>query len=84
VAIYATQGAEIDAIITDMMMPVMDGPATIRVLRKMNPEVRIIAASGLASNADTAYGGLGLKHFLPKPYTSDVMLQALRKILVGK
>ena len=47
VALYAKQKDEIAAVITDMMMPVMDGPATIRALRSMRPDVRIIAASGL-------------------------------------
>jgi len=34
-------------VLTDMLMPFMDGPSTIRVLRKMDPNVKIIAASGL-------------------------------------
>jgi len=33
-----------------MMMPSMDGSTTIRTLQKMNPQIKIIAASGLASN----------------------------------
>lgn len=45
--IYAQQREEVAGVITDMMMPFMDGPATIRALQKMNPQVRIIAASGL-------------------------------------
>ncbi len=49
--------------LTDMIVPVIDGPSTIRVLRKMNPAVRIIAASGLDANAHGAK--LGLSHFSP-------------------
>jgi CheY-like chemotaxis protein len=80
VAIYARQGVEIAVVLTDMMMPVMDGPSTIRVLRTMNPAVRIIAVSGLDANAHGV--GLGLSHFLPKPYTADRLLTALRQALV--
>jgi len=79
VAVYARRGDEIAVVLTDMMMPVMDGPATIRVLRKMNPLVRIIAASGLDANA---YGaGLGITHVLPKPYAADRLLTTLRDAL---
>ncbi|WP_310571837.1 PAS domain S-box protein [Gemmatimonas sp.] len=79
VAIYARRSAEIAVVLTDMMMPVMDGPATIRVLRKMNSSVRIIAASGLDANAHGV--GLGISHFLPKPYAADRLLTTLRQIL---
>jgi CheY-like chemotaxis protein len=79
VAIYAQRSAEIAAVLTDMTMPVMDGLATIHVLRKINPEVRIIAASGLSANSQIA--GLGVKHFLPKPYTAETLLKALQEVL---
>jgi PAS domain S-box-containing protein len=85
VAIFARQGAEIAAVLTDMMMPVMDGPATIQVLRRMDPAVRIIAASGLSANGHVAYAAsLGVKHFLPKPYTAEMLLKALKKVLSTK
>jgi len=82
VAVYARQGAEIDVVITDMMMPVMDGPATIEVLRRMNPAVRIIGASGLSADGPVARAvSLGVKHFLPKPYTAETLLKALKDVL---
>ncbi len=82
VAVYAARRAEIAAVITDMMMPLMDGPATIRVLRKMNPAVRVIAVSGLAaSDQATQAASLGVRHFLPKPYTAETLLRVLRETL---
>ncbi len=51
VVIYASRQTEIAVVLTDMTMPVMDGAATIQVLKKINPAVRIIAASGLTSVA---------------------------------
>jgi CheY-like chemotaxis protein len=82
VAIYARQSSEIAAVLTDMMMPVMDGPATIQVLHKLNPRVRIIAASGLSSNDPAAHlASLGVKNFLPKPYTAETLLKALQEVL---
>jgi CheY-like chemotaxis protein len=81
-AIYANQRNEIAVVLTDMMMPVMDGAATIRVLRRMNPELPIIAASGLSANGYVARAtSLGVKHFLPKPFTAEALLKVLREIL---
>ena len=82
VALFASRMQEVAAVLTDMMMPVMDGPMTIMVLRRMQPQVRILAASGLGTSGmvDKAASS-GVRHFLPKPYTAEVMLQALQKTL---
>jgi CheY-like chemotaxis protein len=85
IAAYARESSEIAAVITDMMMPMMDGPATIQVLRKMNPDLPIIAASGLsANNHVTNVASLGVQHFLAKPYTTERVLQVLKKILAPR
>ena len=42
---------EIAVVLTDMMMPVMDGTATIHALTEINPAIKIIAMSGLDANA---------------------------------
>jgi CheY-like chemotaxis protein len=82
VIVFAHQGAEIAAVITDMTMPVMDGLATIQVLRRMNPKVPIIAASGLAANGHVVRAAsLGVKHFLPKPFTAESLLKVLKQVL---
>ena len=80
-AMYARRGDEIAVVLTDMMMPIMDGSATIRVLRKLNPAVRIIAASGLTNGEHGVDAGLGIAHFLPKPYRADALLTALNACL---
>jgi CheY-like chemotaxis protein len=79
-SLYAEQKGDIKAVLTDMMMPFMDGAATIRALRKMNPHARIIAASGLASNEGAA-DGVKADVFLTKPYTAEKLLRALEKVL---
>ena len=81
----ASQGREIAVVLTDMMMPVMDGPATIQVLVRLNPKLPIIAASGLSADGRvTQAASLGVKHFLSKPYSADALLQVLRQILSAK
>ena len=69
-------------VLTDMMMPVMDGAATIRALMRVNPKVRIVAASGVTASGIVAKAaGEGVKHFLPKPYTTETLLKTLQEVL---
>jgi len=72
------QNTDIRAILMDMMMPYMDGAATIRALQKMNPHIKVIAMSGLPGGADP---GLAVTSFLPKPYTAEKLLSALAEVL---
>jgi PAS domain S-box-containing protein len=82
IASYAQNRDEIKVVLTDMMMPFMDGPATIRALRKMNDSVKIIASSGLTDSGKNFEAvDLGVKTFLSKPYTAEKLLQALAEIL---
>lgn len=68
-----------------MMMPVMDGPALIQILRRMNPGLPIIAASGLAASEPIAkVASLGVKHFPAKPFAATVLLHALEELLADK
>jgi PAS domain S-box-containing protein len=80
--IFAGHKEEIDVVITDMMMPLMDGAVTIRALRKLNPQVRIIASSGLTDSIDAAdLGQLGVKTFLTKPYDAKTLLKTVAQAL---
>jgi PAS domain S-box-containing protein len=82
VALYADRKNEIAVVLTDMMMPFMDGPATIRALQKMNPKIKIIAASGLTAAHKAGESSLeGVEIFLTKPYTAEKLLKALAQTL---
>lgn len=81
-AIYADKKHEIAVVLTDMVMPFMDGPATIRALQRMNPAVKIIAASGLGTAQRAGEGVLeGVSVFLTKPYTAEKLLKTLAQVL---
>jgi CheY-like chemotaxis protein len=83
-ALYAQHGSEIQAVLTDAMMPYMDGPATIRALQQLNQQIKVIASSGLAEQERVnEMAALGVSHFLPKPYTADRLLKLLAKALQG-
>jgi len=82
VAVFAEHKNEIAVVVTDMSMPFMDGAAVIRALTKINPEVKIIATSGLNANGDMAkVSGITVKHFLTKPYTAGTLLKVMRTVL---
>jgi DNA-binding NarL/FixJ family response regulator len=65
-----------------MMMPFMDGPATIRALRRLDPAIKIIVTSGLKAEDKVAEAAqMGLKTFLPKPYTAEKLLKTVAAVL---
>jgi PAS domain S-box-containing protein len=81
-AIYARRQAEISVVLTDMMMPVMDGAALIDALVTLNPRARIIAASGLAQEGTVLnIASNRVRHFLPKPYTAANLLAVVARTL---
>ena len=82
VALYAQHSQEIAVVLTDMMMPVMDGPTTIQTLKRINPEVKIIAASGVPHQGGPArVAEMGVQHFLHKPYTAQTVMTTLGQVL---
>jgi PAS domain S-box-containing protein len=82
VAVFAGNTKDIRVVITDIMMPVMDGTAAILALLKINPDVKIIAASGLTSRGQVAAPpDPHVQAFLTKPYTAEKLLRALAKTL---
>jgi PAS domain S-box-containing protein len=82
VAAYVGNQGTIAVVLTDLMMPVMDGAATIRALKHINPQVKVIAASGLGGHPNhESLRGLGVKHFVSKPYATETILQELQEIL---
>jgi CheY-like chemotaxis protein len=80
VALYAARRDEIAVVFTDMAMPVMDGPSAIVALRSLNPRVKIIGSSGLMDSAAQA-ASVGLRHFIPKPYTAAKLLELIAQVL---
>ena len=85
ISLYATHGKDIAVVITDMHMPIMDGPATIIALQAINPRVKIIGSSGLAANGGVAKAASsGVRHFVPKPYSTEKILRTLRDILENR
>jgi CheY-like chemotaxis protein len=80
-ALYAGRAQSVDAVMVDMMMPQMDGHATIQALRRINPKVKILAMSGVPhEGGDDPVRGM-TQNFLPKPFSALMLLKALRDLL---
>jgi PAS domain S-box-containing protein len=81
-AVYAERRNEIKLVIVDVMMPYMDGPATMRALQRMNPGVKLIAVSGLMEkDRMDEFPDESRIAFLAKPFTTEQLLVTLRRLL---
>ena len=83
VSLYADKRNEIDLAVTDTGMPFMDGHATCVALRKINPQLKIIMASGSEQGEATAGPGPNntVSAFVPKPYTVEKLLTTVHEVL---
>lgn len=81
IARYAENKDSVSLVLTDMMMPVMDGNALIVALRNINPDVKIIASSGLIEKPKLSGEGQPVNGFIEKPYTADNLLSLISSVL---
>ncbi len=85
IALYSQYRELIKAVLIDMMMPVMDGLSCIRELRKANPELKVIAVSGLAEKDKLAkVNESQVQAFLSKPYATEELLKNIHDIVSTK
>jgi len=81
-SMFATHSREIAVVLTDIMMPGMDGATLIRVLRAMAPAIPIIASTGLGEKAQIEQlKASGVEHVLHKPYSSEPLLRTIHEII---
>ncbi|MFY9893419.1 MAG: response regulator [Xanthobacteraceae bacterium] len=75
---------QIDLVVSDVVMPEMDGPTLARELRSRNPDLKIIFVSGYAEDAFQKHlPDHGQYAFLPKPFTLKQLVAAVKETLAG-
>ncbi len=81
-ALYHGCRGELALVLLDMMMPVLDGPTTLRALRCLDPKLPVIGMSGLPTGARPEdLDGVPVNDHLAKPFTAERLLRAVRHVL---
>jgi two-component system, cell cycle sensor histidine kinase and response regulator CckA len=78
------RGGKVDLVVSDVVMPEMDGPALLKELRKRNPGIKIIFVSGYAEEAfDKSFSDHKQFNFLAKPFTLKQLVSAVKETMAS-
>ena len=77
-------GEPIDLLISDVVMPGMDGPTVVREARKSRPELKILFMSGYAEEQLRKSIDIENVNFLPKPFSVTELAEAARRAVAAK
>lgn len=86
VELYRNQGHRIDLVVLDLIMPGMGGFKCLDELIAIDPQVRVVVASGFALERDqheALVGKPNVKAFLRKPYAIQALLTTIRRALTA-
>ncbi len=81
--VKAAHDGAIDLVVSDIVMPEMDGPTLLKELRKTNPDLKIIFMSGYADDALSSLDSGEEFAFLPKPFQLAELVTKVKEIIQG-
>ncbi len=82
--IYEQEFEKIDLVLLDMIMPVMNGRECYSRLKEINPDVKVILASGFSKEEDLhQMKKSGLSGFINKPYGVATLSQLIKKVMIS-
>ena len=82
IAVFEMHDGKVDLVVSDVVMPEMDGPTLLKELRGRNPDLKIIFVSGYAEDAFEKSLPQGQQFsFLPKPFTLKQLVEAVKETL---
>ena len=74
----------VDLVVSDVVMPEMDGPTLLKEMRKRNPDLKIIFVSGYAEDAfDKSLPENEQFAFLPKPFTLKQLVATVKETMTA-
>jgi PAS domain S-box-containing protein len=79
--VFRSRAAEIALVVLDMTMPVMGGEQAFQELRKIRPEIRVIASSGYSEAEAVERFGQGIAGFMQKPYSAQTLVEKVAEVL---
>lgn len=80
--VFTEKQSQINLVILDMVLPGMSGKNIFDRLREINPDVRVLLASGYSINSEAEQIlARGCKGFLPKPFRIAELAQKIREVL---
>ncbi|MBI3402674.1 MAG: response regulator [Acidobacteria bacterium] len=82
--VFDRQAAEIDLLLTDVIMPAMNGPALAQRLIAARPELRVLFISGYAHQSMSPGPEHSNVSFLSKPFHASMLVQRVRQMLAGQ
>ncbi|MFA6219920.1 MAG: response regulator [Erythrobacter sp.] len=80
-AAIANGKTEFDLIVSDVVMPAMDGPAMVRAVRKVKPNIPVLFMSGYAEEQLRNEIDVENMHFIPKPFSVQQINAKVAEVL---
>jgi len=81
-AVIRRDDEPIDVIVTDVVMPQLDGPELVKVVRETRPDMKVIFISGYAEDAFRKRVGSDTElHFLPKPFSLQQLASKVKEVI---
>lgn len=85
IMVFAREINSVQAVLTDIMMPAMDGVMLIRAIKKMKPTMKFIASTGQGEETRVSeLQSMDVVNFLTKPYDTERLLKTLHDTLTSK
>ena len=84
IEVLEQHGGNVDLVVSDVVMPEMDGPTLFKVLRERNPEIKVIFVSGYAEDAFEKHLPQNVQvDFLAKPFTLKQLVEKVKGTLAA-